>query len=67
MSRFKIGKLQNELDHLGLITAIDRINRKQFVVYVNGEAKKSYKQRRSCNSYLKRLFTNSKGHDHHQN
>lgn len=48
--------MQGHLDEAGLMTSIDEVGRKHFIFYLNGEAKKQYKTRKSCNKQIEKLF-----------
>lgn len=52
----KYRKMMAHLDGHGLMVTIDRVNRKQFSFIVNGELRKSYRKRESCNRQLEKLF-----------
>ena len=48
--------MQGYLDKLGLITNIDQVGKKHFVFYINGEATKSSKTRKTCNKQIEKIF-----------
>lgn len=51
--------IQNELDKKGILVAIVRVHNKCFNLVVNGEIRKTYRQRHSCNKQLQILNQNS--------
>lgn len=50
--------MQGFLDKVGMMTAIDEVGKKHFIFYLNGEAKKHYKTRKSCNKQIEKLYKN---------
>lgn len=50
--------MQSKLDEVGILTSIVQISKKNYNFYINGEVKRSYKQRASCNRQIKKLFNN---------
>ena len=52
----KYRAIQSELDKKGIVTCILRSGKNAFTLTVNFENVRSYKQRRSCNRYLKTLL-----------
>lgn len=48
--------MQGYLDKLGLMTNIDKVGKKHFVFYLNGEAQKSAKTRKTCNKQIENIF-----------
>jgi hypothetical protein len=46
------------LDSVGVLIHINRIDKKCFNLIVNGEIKKVYKQRRSCNRQIEKFYNN---------
>lgn len=48
--------MQGFLDKIGLMTSIDEVGKKHFIFYLNGEAKKTYRTRKSCNNQISKLF-----------
>lgn len=48
--------MQGLLDKVGMMTAIDEVGKKHFIFYLNGEAKKIYRTRKSCNRQIEKLF-----------
>ena len=48
--------MQGFLDKVGMMTAIDEVGKKHFIFYLNGEAKKTYRTRKSCNNQIFKLF-----------
>lgn len=48
--------MQGFLDRVGMLTSIDAVGKKHFIFYLNGEAKKHYKTRKSCNKQIENLF-----------
>lgn len=48
--------MQGFLDRVGMLTSIDAVGRKHFIFYLNGEAKKHYKTRKSCNKQIEKLY-----------
>lgn len=53
--------MQGFLDQVGLMTSIVAFGDRNFIFYLNGEAKKHYKTRRSCNKQIEKLFNNEYG------
>lgn len=51
--------MQGFLDKVGLMTAVDEVGKNHFIFYLNGEAKKHYKTRRSCNRQIEKLYNNN--------
>jgi len=52
----KYRNIQAALDRKGIVTSIQRSDKKSFTLIVNYESIRSYKTRRSCNRYLKKLL-----------
>lgn len=48
--------MQGFLDKVGIMTSIDEVGKKHFIFYINGEAKKHYRTRRSCNRQIEIIF-----------
>lgn len=55
--RTKYRQMTAELDELGFVVFINRIHPKCWNYVVNGEILKIYKQRRSCNRQIQKLYT----------
>lgn len=53
MNRFKM--MQNQLDRIGIATAIRRVHKHHYDFIVNFEIIKSYRQRASCNRQIIKL------------
>ena len=52
--------IQQKLDDIGFITAINRIiTNKRYEVIVNGELKKQYKTRRSAKLFIIKIYNNN--------
>jgi hypothetical protein len=52
--------IQQNLDDIGFITAINRIiTNKRYEVIVNGELKKQYKTRRSAKLFIIKIYNNN--------
>ena len=54
----KYRAMMSFLDGIGIIVCIDRVSKKQFTLLVNGEIKKSYKRRDSCNKQIVKMYNN---------
>ncbi len=54
----KYRKMAGQLDQIGLMTNIHHIGKKHYEFLVNGEVKKSYKTRQSCNRQINKLYNN---------
>ena len=52
----KYRAMMSFLDEIGLMVCIDRVSKKQFTLLVNGEIKKSYKKRDSCNKQIIKMY-----------
>ena len=48
--------MQGKLDKIGLVTTIDHIGKKHFIFYLNGEAKKCAKTRKTVNKQIQKLY-----------
>jgi len=55
-SKLRYRFMQGYLDKLGLITNIDKVGNKHFIFYINGEADKSAKTRKTCNKQIEKIF-----------
>jgi hypothetical protein len=51
--RFMAGQLDQE----GILIHVNRVDKKWYELTVNFEKVKRYKQRRSCNRYIEKLYT----------
>ena len=54
--RTRFRYMQGKLDEIGLMTNIHHIGKKHFELLLNGEVKKTYKTRQSCNRQIEKLF-----------
>ena len=54
--RTRFRYMQGKLDELGMITNIHHIGKKHFELLLNGEVKKKYKTRQSCNRQIEKLY-----------
>lgn len=52
----KYRKMCGQLDQVDVVIFIHRINPKRFELHINGTIMKQYKQRRSCNRQISKIY-----------
>jgi hypothetical protein len=57
-ARQKYRAMCGKLDSVGFAIYISRVDKKCYNFIVNGEVKKVYKQRKSCNRQIEKLYKN---------
>lgn len=63
----KYRKMCGELDQVDVVIYINRISPKLFELHINGTIVKQYRQRRSCNNQIIKIYKSKIEHNEHRN